>query len=93
MYIKYIEVEFDPAKSKSNKQKHGLDFKEAQRLWSDENRLEIQARQVLDEVRWAMIALLDQVVWTLIYTKRGDRVRIISVRRARDEEKELYYGK
>lgn len=36
--------EFDAAKSRSNKHKHGLDFVEAQALWDDPRLLEIPAR-------------------------------------------------
>jgi uncharacterized DUF497 family protein len=49
-----VEFEFDPAKSQANLAKHGIDFVEAQALWSDESRLEIPAR-ALDEPRSLVI--------------------------------------
>lgn len=85
-----MEFEYDPKKSKSNKQKHGLDFEESKALWLDFNRLEIQARSD-DELRFALIAMLNQKLWTAFYTIRENRIRIISVRRSRQEEQELYY--
>ncbi|MBM4045702.1 MAG: hypothetical protein FJ279_11350 [Planctomycetes bacterium] len=39
-----MEFEFDPKKSESNKQKHGIDFLEAQALWQDTDRIEVPAR-------------------------------------------------
>lgn len=84
------EFEFDPAKSAANRLKHGIDFEEALELWDDERRLEIPARVQDGEERWALIAMLWTKVWTAVFTWRGRKVRIISVRRARQEEEELY---
>lgn len=85
-----MEFEFDATKSKSNRIKHGIDFVQAQALWQDGLRYVVPAR-VTGESRFAMIARIDETFWTAIYTLRGDNIRIISVRRARDEEKEIYY--
>ncbi|MGE3977110.1 MAG: BrnT family toxin [Nitrospira sp.] len=85
-----MDFEFDPAKSKSNHEKHGIDFVEAQQLWEDEDRLEIPARTE-DEPRYVLIAALDQKLWSAFFTYRKGRIRLISVRRARREERELYY--
>ena len=84
-----MDFEFDPAKSIANLEKHGVDFVDAQALWSDPDRLEIPARS-LDEPRIQVIGRIGDVVWSAFITRRGDRVRIISVRRARDEEKAAY---
>jgi len=85
-----MDFEFDPAKSKSNHEKHGIDFVEAQQLWADEDRLEIPARTE-DEPRSVLIAALKQKLWSAFFTYRKERIRLISVRRARKEERELYY--
>ena len=52
-----MDFEFDPAKSASNKEKHGLDFIEAQALWLDEQRIEARARSH-EEERWVLVATL-----------------------------------
>lgn len=85
-----MEFEFDPVKSRRNKSKHGIDFVEAQELWADEDRLEIPA-STEDEPRYVLIAEYRERIWAAIFTYRGSRFRLISVRRAREEEKELYY--
>lgn len=85
-----MEFEFDAAKSKANRDKHGIDFVEAQQLWEDEDRLEIPARTE-DEPRYVLIAAFKQKLWSAFFTYRMGRVRLISVRRARQEEKELYH--
>lgn len=85
-----MEFEYNTKKSSSNKQKHGIDFEESKALWLDINRLEIQARSD-DEPRFALIARLKEKLWTAFYTIREKRIRIISVRRSRQGEKDLYH--
>jgi uncharacterized DUF497 family protein len=83
--------EFDPQKSDANKLKHGIDFVQAQALWEDANRVVIAARTI-DEERYLMIAAYKQSLWSAIYTMRGEAIRIISVRKSRENEKAIYYG-
>jgi len=84
-----MDFEFDTAKSTANLRKHGIDFIHAQPLWSDPDRLEIPARS-LDEHRIQVIGRIGDEGWSAFITLRDDRIRIISVRRARDEEKAAY---
>lgn len=84
-----MDFEFDPAKSGANREKHGIDFFESQELWSDENALEVKARAETEE-RFALIGQWSGKLWTCIFTKREGRIRIISTRRARSEEKDKY---
>lgn len=84
-----MDFEFDPKKSEANLEKHGLDFEAAKALWSDVNSVEIPAKSET-EIRKMLIAGHDGKVWAAIFTERGDKVRLISVRRARDNEKALY---
>ena len=81
--------EYDPERSAENKHKHGIDFEEAQALWSDPALLEIPAR-VNDEPRWVVIGRMLDKHWSAVITRRDDNVRIISARRSRDEEVEIY---
>lgn len=81
--------EFDKNKSLSNKDKHGLDFIEAQALWADAELLEIPANTG-DEPRWLVIGKIFGKHWSGVITYRDEIVRIISVRRSRTEEVELY---
>jgi hypothetical protein len=84
-----MEFEFDPNKSDANKAKHGIDFIEAQELWNDIDYLEIPAKTI-DEARFLVIGKIGDKHWTGIITYRNDNIRIISMRRARNEEIELY---
>ena len=85
-----MEFEYDDRKSHINARKHGIDFERGKLLWADEKRLAVPARSST-EPREALIAVLDDVCWTAIYTLRGDAIRIISVRRSRHEEIENYH--
>ena len=84
-----MEFEFDPVKSNSNKKKHGIDFYEAQALWNDSDFIEIPLKTI-DEPRFLVIGRISEKHWSAIITYRSDNIRIISVRRSRKEEVEIY---
>ena len=84
-----MPFEFDPAKSKANKAKHGIDFDQATLLWDDELRIEIPARTT-DEPRFLVIGQIHDQHWSAVITHRDGNIRIISVRRSRPEEVEIY---
>ena len=86
-----MEFEFDPKKSDLNRQKHGIDFSTAQLLWADPDRVRIPAKDT-DEPRFMVIGMIEQKHWSAIITYRDEKIRIISVRRSRDEEIEIYEG-
>lgn len=87
-----MKFEFNEAKSQSNQEKHGIDFVSAQQLWADPDRIEIPARTE-DEPRFLVIGKIDQKCWSAVITYRSNRVRLISVRRSRIEEVEIYEGR
>ena len=80
-----MNFEFDPRKSEANRLKHGIDFEEAQRLWDDGRRVDAPVRWI-DEPRWISVGVINGKHWTAVWTKRGEAVRIISVRRAHRDE-------
>ena len=86
-----MDFEFDEAKSRTNKIKHGIDFVEAQALWNDPNRVEIPARTE-DEPRSLVVGMIAGRHWSAVITYRAARVRIISVRPSREEEEAVYEG-
>jgi uncharacterized DUF497 family protein len=84
-----MSFEWDADKSRSNLLKHGIDFEEAQSLWLDENRVQIQVPYPVEN-RGILISKYKGKLWTAIFAKRGVATRIISVRRARRKEAKLY---
>ena len=83
------DFEFDDDKSKANLKKHGIDFHVAQELWKDPDLLEIQAKAE-DECRFVVIDRIGAKHWSAVVTYRNERIRLISVRRSREKEVELY---
>ena len=86
-----MSFEFDSEKSENNKKKHGIYFHTAQALWDDPDYIIIPAK-VDDEVRFLVIGKIRDKHWSSIIAYRGERIRIISVRRSRKEEIDIYEG-
>ena len=84
-----MEFEFDSKKSDDNKKKHGIDFYEAEALWDDPDLMEIPVK-VSDEPRYLVIGKISGKHRSGIITFRGEKIRIISVRRSRKEEVDTY---
>lgn len=84
-----MEFEFDSKKSHTNKEKHGINFHEAQKLWDDPDLIEIPVK-ASDEPRILVIGKISGKHWSGVITCRGENIRIISVRRSRKEEVDIY---
>jgi len=81
--------EFDDAKSRANASKHGIDYIQAQELWSDPYLIEIPAMTV-DEPRFLVIGRTGAKHWSAVITYRSESIRISSARRFRPDEVALY---
>jgi len=84
-----MKFEYDINKSISNKQKHGIDFEEAKLLWNDDRMVEIKTSYE-DEERFINIGKISAKVYVVVATYRKENIRIISARRARKKEIEIY---
>lgn len=84
-----MKFEYDFRKSEANQLKHGIDFEKAQQLWEDSDLIEISAKNI-DEPRTMFLGKIGSKHWSAICTFRRDTLRIISVRRSRKNEIELY---
>ena len=84
-----MEFEFDSQKSRSNREKHGIDFSQAQALWDDSDLIEIPAKTG-DEPIFLVIGKISEEHWSAVITYRREKIRIISVRRSRKEEIDIY---
>lgn len=86
-----MDFEFDINKSNRNKKKHKIDFNEAQALWDDPDLIEIPIKTT-DEPRYLVVGNISGKHWSGIITYRTEKIRIISMRRARKEEVKTYEG-
>ncbi len=84
-----MDFEWDERKRETNVAKHGLDFLDAANIFDGRPQLTLQSRRG-DELRFVTIAELHARHVTLVWTWRGDAIRIISARRARSEEEKAY---
>ncbi len=94
MYILIImKFEWDEKKNRLNQQKHGLSFDEAQEIFEGPVLTWAENRQEYGEIREISIDAIEEVlVVVVIHTKREERVRIISARRAKQTERRKYYA-
>jgi uncharacterized protein len=81
--------EFDPIKSGGNLAKHGISLERAYLLWDDPDLLVLPSK-FPDEPRCLAIGIMNGKHWTTVFTERIGHVRLISVRRSRDEERQNY---
>lgn len=87
-----MKFEFDASKSAANKAKHGIDFIEAQTVWTGLH-VEVQAKTEGGEKRFAVLGNIGAVIYIVIITYRGATRRIISARRATKNEAAIHEQK
>ena len=84
-----MEFEYNHQKSEANKIKHGIGFEDAKKLWESAY-VEIEAKTV-GEPRFMLIGRLGSQFYSCIFAKREKKIRIISCRRSREKEVEIYH--
>jgi uncharacterized protein len=86
------EFEWDAVKAEGNLVKHGVSFEAARYVFDD-----VFACALCDfdsdpsEIRYVITGIVKDVILTVVYTERGNRVRIISARKATNHEQRAYY--
>ena len=83
-----MNFDWDPAKSASNEAKHGLSLASASALWAGP--VVTLPSNHPGELRHLAIGLIEGRHWTVVYAPRGNRLRLISARRSRENEKALF---
>jgi uncharacterized DUF497 family protein len=86
-----MRFEWDDTKEEANIAKHDIDFDTAIDLFDGRAVIETQSAYTNEE-RWQRTGIIDERFMTVIWTRRGDVIRIISARRARTNEKRDYYN-
>jgi uncharacterized DUF497 family protein len=86
--------EWDDAKAAENIVRHGVRFSEARRAFDDAYAVEIEDRRGnYSEDRYVLLGMTGQRLLAVVYTLRGERIRIISARPAEAFERRLYHEK
>ena len=87
-----MEFEWDETKAAANFKKHGLPFLYATRVFLDVSRIEwLDDRREYNEVRLLTIGVIDGREISVVYTWRGENIRLISARKADQDEIEAYW--
>jgi uncharacterized DUF497 family protein len=85
-----MEIVFDPAKETSNIAKHGVSLADAANLIWDEGQVKIDDSQYYGEIREIGFAPIGDRLYCVVFTDRGDVRRIISLRKATEQEVKFY---
>lgn len=89
-----MQFEWDDEKEQLNIAKHGIDFSTAALVFGDENRIEYYDEKHSEyEDRYATIGLIGGTAYLVmvVYTERGEAIRLISARKATKQEWRRYY--
>ena len=86
-----MKFEWDEQKNKSNIEKHGIDFCDAQDIFLSKRLSFEDTRQDYGEERAITVGLIGNSVCVVVYTRREETTRIISARKANERERRRYY--
>lgn len=85
-----MEFEWDESKNHTNIRKHGIDFCDTWQIFEHPLLQKLDVRKDYGERRWIGMGLIDDAVVIIVYTLRGQKIRVISVRRANHHERKIY---
>ncbi len=85
-----MQIDFDPAKRNWTLEARGLDMGRAKEVFADTSYTTQDDRQDYGEPRWITIGFLDRRMVVMVWTQRGQKRRIISLRKANDREQTFH---
>ncbi len=86
-----MQYSWHEPKRRSNLRKHALDFRDAQKVFAGPTFTFEDNREDYGEQRWVTLGLLRDTVVVIVHTETEEEIRIISMRRAKDEEQITYF--
>ena len=89
-YIKYMEIEFDQDKRNITLRERKLDFAEAAAVFAGPVLIRPDNRHEYGETRFITLGVLDEKIVALVWTPRGEKRHIISMRYANERERKKY---
>ncbi len=88
-----MEFEWDENKNFLNRNKHSIDFSELRKVFNQPMVIKIDNRENYGEIRWVALGNMDGLIVVLVYTEKGNKIRLISARRATKNEQKIYFEK
>ena len=88
-----MSFEWDPQKARTNARKHGVEFADAVAALEDESAITLPDEEMAEEERFVTLGRdgFGRLL-VVIYTWRGENIRLISARKATKRERETYEG-
>lgn len=86
-----MKIEYDPAKRQRTLNERGLDFESIVAMFDGFYLIRTDDRKDYGEVRHIMLGALDGKPLICVWTQRGDAVRVISMRMADEDERDIYW--
>ena len=91
--VNEIVFEWDEEKNRINQHKHNVDFNDAAKVFSDENRIEwFDEAHSAEEDRYITLGMVNDIL-NVVYTERGEFIRLITARKATPRERRKYYAR
>ena len=89
-----VDYQWDPDKARVNRKKHAVDFADAVGIFEDPLALTIEEPSSPEEPRWITLGTdFGGRLLVVVYTYRGEAIRLISARKATKRERDSYEGK
>jgi uncharacterized DUF497 family protein len=88
-----MNFEWDKNKNKTNIERHEIDFSDAHLIFEHPMLIKADTRKDYGEKRLVGLGLLFEVEIVIVFTKRGENIRVISIRRANRNERKIYQEK
>ncbi len=85
-----MKIEYDPVKRQVTMERRGLDFESIADVFDGFYLVREDGRKDYGEIRYVMLGALGDKPVVCVWTPRGNAVRVISMRNADDEEREIY---
>ena len=85
-----MNIEWDDNKNDINIKKHNIDFNDAYKIFEKPILTKVDDRFDYGEKRWIGLGQLESICVDFVFTMRGKKLRIISIRKANQTEKEVY---
>jgi uncharacterized DUF497 family protein len=90
-YNKDMSFEWDERKRQVNIKKHAIDFLDVAEVFEGDTITIPDERLDYGENRFIVIGILKNMVVVIVYTERGENIRIISARKATKNEQTYYF--
>ncbi len=86
----YKGFEWDENKNLNNIKQHGIDFNDAKLVFEEPIIEKVDDRKDYGEIRRICLGVMNNYIVVVVYTYRGNKIRIISIRRASSNERKIY---